>query len=168
MNHQIKKIIKKLIQKYYSWRVKRKCASFGVPIKVNSKSIVTSKTHLGNNVNFNGIRISGGGTVYIGDNFHSGVECMMITQNHNYEGSKIPYDSTYIYKDIIIEDNVWLGNRVIVLGGVRIGEGSIIQAGSVVVGDIPKYAIAGGHPAKVFSNRDKAHYEKLKNEGKFH
>lgn len=168
MKLKIKKIIKKLLQNYYSWRVKRKCASFGAPIKVNSKSRVTPKTHLGNNVNFNGMRISGGGTVYIGDNFHSGVECMMITQNHNYEGSKIPYDSTYIYKDIIIEDNVWLGNRVIVLGGVRIGEGSIIQAGSVVVGDIPKYAIAGGHPAKVFSNRDKGHYEKLKSEGKFH
>ena len=32
----------------------------------------------------------------------------------------------------------------------------------------PKYAIAGGHPAKVFSSRDKDHYEKLKKEGKFH
>lgn len=168
MKFQIIKIIKKLLQKYYTWRVKRKCASFGIPIKVNGKSIVTPKTHLGNNINFNGMRISGGGIVHIGDNFHSGVECRMITQNHNYEGSKIPYDSTYIYKDIIIEDNVWLGDRVIVLGGVRIGEGSIIQAGSVVVGDIPKYAIAGGHPAKVFSSRDKEHYEKLKSEGKFH
>lgn len=35
-------------------------------------------------------------------------------------------------------------------GGVTIGEGAIIQAGSVVVSDIPKYAIAGGSPAKVF------------------
>ena len=93
---------------------------------------------------------------------------MMITQNHNYEGTKIPYDSSYICKDINIEDNVWLGSRVIILGGVTIGEGAIIQAGSVVVNDIPKYAIAGGHPAKVFSSRDKEHYEKLKSEGKFH
>ena len=77
-------------------------------------------------------------------------------------------DETVISKDVVIEDNVWLGNRVIVLPGVTIGEGAIIQAGSVVVNDIPKYAIAGGHPAKVFSSRDKDHYEMLKKEGKFH
>jgi len=54
------------------------------------------------------------------------------------------------------------------LGDVTIGEGAIIQAGSVVVNDIPKYTIAGGHPAKVFKYRDAAHYERLKEEGKFH
>lgn len=94
---------------------------------------------------------------------------MMITQIHNYDhGKKVPYDDTYIYKDITIEDNVWLGSRVIVLGGVTIGEGAIIQAGSVVVKNIPKYAIAGGHPATVFKYRDIDHYERLKAEGKFH
>jgi acetyltransferase-like isoleucine patch superfamily enzyme len=51
---------------------------------------------------------------------------------------------------------------------VTVGEGSIIQAGSVVVKDIPKYAIAGGHPAKVFKYRDIEHYKKLKMENKFH
>ena len=94
----------------------------------------------------------------------------MITSYHKYDGGNaIPYDSKeYIDKDIIIENNVWLGDRVIILGGVKIGEGAIIQAGSVVVKDIPKYAIAGGHPAKVFKYRNIEHYEKLKKEGKFH
>jgi acetyltransferase-like isoleucine patch superfamily enzyme len=73
-----------------------------------------------------------------------------------------------VYKDITIEDQVWLGSRVIVLGSVSIGEGAIIQAGSVVVKDIPKYAIAGGNPCKVFKYRDIEHYEKLKKERKFH
>ena len=49
-----------------------------------------------------------------------------------------------------------------VLGGVTLGEGCIIQAGSVVVSDIPDCAIAGGHPAKVFKYRDIRHYEELK------
>lgn len=116
---------------------------------------------LKSNNNINGIMING-------DNFHSGRECLMITQIHNYDtGNAIPYDDTYILKDIIIEDNVWFGDRVIVLGGVRIEEGAIIQAGSVVVNDIPKYAIVGGSPAKVFKYRDIEHYEKLKKEGKF-
>lgn len=91
-----------------------------------------------------------------------------MTAIHNYEGEALPYDKTVIHKDIKIEDNVWLGYRVIVLGGVTIGEGAIIQAGSVVVSDIPKYAIAGGHPCKPFKQRDIAHYQKLKKTGRFH
>ncbi|GHV46300.1 hypothetical protein FACS1894204_07620 [Synergistales bacterium] len=54
-------------------------------------------------------------------------------------------------------------------GGKRyIGEGAIIQAGSVVVSDIPPYAIAGGAPAKVFKYRNREHFERLKAEGKYH
>ena len=114
------------------------------------------------------MRISGIGKVSVGDNFHSGRDCLMISQIHNYDtGDAIPYDSTVIPKDIIIEDNVWLGDRVIVLGGSIIREGAIIQAGSVVVGEIPSYGIAGGHPAKVFKTRNVEHYLQLKKDGKF-
>ena len=129
---------------------------------------LTNNTFLGRNVNFNGLVISGGGKVIIGDNFHSGPDCLFICQNHNFNaGVSIPYDNTYIYKNISIGANVWLGSRVIILGGVDVGEGAIIQAGSCVVSNIPPCAIAGGHPAKVFGYRDVDHYEKLKNEGKF-
>ena len=161
-------LIKSIKRKYYTFRVKRVAKSCGNDLTVNGYSYVTSNSCLGNNVNFNGMKIQGTAKVAIGDNFHSGIECMIITDSHNYEGNAIPYDDTVISKDVIIEDNVWLGNRVIVLPGVTIGEGAIVQAGSVVVSDIPKYAIAGGHPAKVFKSRDKDHYEKLKKEGKFH
>lgn len=93
---------------------------------------------------------------------------MIITDIHNYEGEAIPYDETIISKDVIIEDNVWLGNRVIILPGVTIQEGAIVQAGSTVVKDVPSCAIVGGHPAKVFKYRDVQHYNQLKAEGKFH
>ena len=43
-----------------------------------------------------------------------------------------------------------------------------VKVGSVVVNNIPKYAIVGGQPVKVFSKRDEAHYEKLKKEERFH
>jgi acetyltransferase-like isoleucine patch superfamily enzyme len=126
-------------------------------------------TVLGINVNFNGMTILGNANVTIGNNFHSGTGCIIITSYHNYDGGdEIPYDSTYIHKDVIIEDNVWLGTNVTILGGVTIGEGAIIQIGSVVVSDIPPCAIAGGHPAKVYKYRDKEHYDKLKSERKFH
>jgi len=164
-----KVLLYRLKRYIFTMFVKFQVGSYTLPLYINGLSFVTKKTKLGKNVSFNGMSIRGCGSVYIGDNFHSGLECMMITQNHNYDtGTQIPYDEEYICKDITIEDNVWLGHRIIILGGVTIGEGAIIQAGSVVVGDIPKYAIAGGHPAKVFKYRNIEHYNKLKKEKKFH
>lgn len=162
------KLLRKIKTFIYTFIAKRKISSYRAPLYVNNKSTFNNKTYLGKNVHFNGMWIGGCGRVDIGDNFHSGRECMMMTHNHNYEGVTIPYDCDYICKDIVIEDNVWIGNRVIILGGVIIGEGAIIQAGSVVVSDIPKYAIAGGHPASVFSSRNVDHYIELKELGKFH
>ena len=92
---------------------------------------------------------------------------MIITQNHNYEGESIPYDKTFIYKNIKIGDCVWFGNRVTVTGNVTIGEGAIIAAGAVVTKDVPDCAIVGGNPAKIIKYRDKEHYYRLKAEGKF-
>lgn len=159
--------IKKLRKVYYKKNIINRAKSFTEPIKVNGPSYINSNTFLGKNVNFNGMKIIGNGRVSIGDNFHSGINCYIITDVHNYEGSKIPYDNTYIVKEVLIEDNVWLGNGVTVLGGVRIGEGAIIQAGSVVVKDIPELGIAGGHPANVFKYRDKDHYFDLKDKKAF-
>ena len=104
----------------------------------------------------------------IGRYFHSGGGGMIITSNHNYEGDAIPYDGTDLVKDVTIEDFVWLGNRVMILPGVTIGEGAIVQAGAVVVKDVPSCAIVGGNPAQVFKYRDREHFERLKKEMKFH
>lgn len=166
----IKSTINKIRRSYWKRKAIKVCKNYVEPLRVNAKTILTKNTYLGKNVNFNGMAMKGNGVIKIGNNFHSGQHCSIITSFHQYDfGDAIPYDSKKdINKNIIIEDNVWIGDRVIILGGTTIGEGAIIQAGSVVVNDIPKYAIAGGHPAKVFSSRDKEHYEKLKSEGKFH
>jgi maltose O-acetyltransferase len=54
-----------------------------------------------------------------------------------------------ISKQIIINDNVWIGERAIIYKGVEIGKGSIIAGGSVVTHSVPDYVIAAGNPAKV-------------------
>ena len=51
-------------------------------------------------------------------------------------------------KEVEIEENVWIGERSIVLKGSKIGKNSIIGAGSVVAGDIPENCIFAGNPAK--------------------
>ena len=55
--------------------------------------------------------------------------------------------------DTVVGHDVWLGYRTLVMPGVTIGHGAVIAAGSVVVGDIPPYAIAGGNPARVLRMR---------------
>lgn len=52
--------------------------------------------------------------------------------------------------EIIIEDRVWIGDKVaIVSGGITIGEGAVIAAHSVVTSDVPPYTLVGGAPAKI-------------------
>lgn len=159
---------RKIRSKVYTYLVCRRAATVGSALMVNFKSTVTNNTFLGNHVNFNGMTISGYGRVTIGNYFHSGQDCHIITDVHNYEGEEIPYDSTYVVKEVIIDDFVWLGSHVIILGGVHIGEGAIIQAGAVVVKDVPPYAIVGGNPASVFKYRNKEHFLQLKEKKHFH
>lgn len=55
--------------------------------------------------------------------------------------------------DIVVEDDVWIAHGATILSGVRIGQGAVIAAGSVVTKDVPPYAIVGGVPAKVIKYR---------------
>lgn len=72
----------------------------------------------------------------------------------------INYFDEFAY--IIIGNDVWLGANVIVVDGVKIGDGAIVAAGSVVTKDIPPYAIVGGVPAKIIKYRfEKEEIEKL-------
>ncbi|PRD51950.1 acyltransferase [Sphingobacterium gobiense] len=168
MIHSIYLKYKNLKGSLYRWLVMRKARSVGKGLKVWGRSELNNYTFIGDFVNFNGIKIHGIGKVVIGNYFHSGIDCLLISSNHNYNGEKIPYDETHIPKDITIEDFVWMGSKVIVLGGVTIGEGAIIQAGALVIKDVPPYAIVGGNPAKVIKMRDIEKFESLKKIGAYH
>lgn len=104
---------KKIISFIYTIYAKKKATECGKGLKVNYRSFFGGKIYFGNNCNFNGMSVVGNGEVHFGNNFHSGSECLIITQNHNYDkGTKIPYDDTYERKKIIIEDNVWFGSYI--------------------------------------------------------
>jgi acetyltransferase-like isoleucine patch superfamily enzyme len=166
------RLIKKLI--FYIYRIfctfysKKKIGSYGVNFTVNFFSFFTKNTHVGNNCHFNGIKIRGSGSCFIGDYFHSGDEILILTQNHNYKNPKLlPYDDEYISRDVSIGKYVWFGSRVIVLPGTVLGDGCIVQAGAVVSGHFPSNAIIGGNPAKAFATRDEAIVQRLVKEGRF-
>jgi acetyltransferase-like isoleucine patch superfamily enzyme len=54
---------------------------------------------------------------------------------------------------IVIEDDVWIGGRCIILKGVQIGRGSVIGAGSIVTRTIPPFSVAAGNPCRVIRQR---------------
>lgn len=51
--------------------------------------------------------------------------------------------------EVVIEDNVWIGERSTILKGVTIGRGSVVGCDSVVTKSVPPYSVAAGNPAKV-------------------
>lgn len=75
----------------------------------------------------------------------------------NTVGCPLSFRKNNIFNDstpeTIIDNDVWIGSNVIVPGGIHIGTGAIVAAGSVVVKDVPPYAIAGGNPAKIIRYR---------------
>ena len=68
--------------------------------------------------------------------------------------SATPQRDDMPYKgDTVIGNDVWLGYDVMLMPGVKIGDGAIIAARSVVVSDVPAYSVVGGNPAKIVKQR---------------
>lgn len=108
------------------------------------------------------------GCLYIGSGTIIGPRLKVLTSNHNYMGSLLPYDDIYIVKDIHIHQNVWIGADVTILPGVEIGEGAVVAACSVVTKSVPPLAIVGGNPIKIIKHRDPIEYQKLKESGRIY
>ena len=120
-------------------------ASFGTGAGIS----IGSNSGIGINAQLNP---SGG--IVIGDDVMMGEDAVIWSENHAFEDTSKPMRlQGYKKAPIVIEDDVWIGLRVVVLAGVRIGRSSVIGAGSVVTSDIPAYSVAGGVPAKVIKRR---------------
>lgn len=88
--------------------------------------------------------------IEIGDNTLIAPYCYITDYDHKMKDKNTPIISQgYETSPIIIGRNVWLGAKVIVLKGVKIGDNTVIGAGSVVTSDIPPNSVAVGIPAKV-------------------
>lgn len=98
-----------------------------------------------------------GNPVRLGTDNIIGPRCYIVGGgNYNIDQLDVPMWKQGIKFDggVALEDNIWLGAGVTVLGGVTMKKGSIAAAGAVVNKSIPEYSVCGGIPAKVLAKRD--------------
>lgn len=95
------------------------------------------------------------GSIRIGSDVMIGPELLVITRNHRHDDPKIPMirQGYYAEEPVVVEDDVWIGARVILMPGVTVGKGAIIAAGAVVTRDVPSHVVVGGIPARVIKQR---------------
>ena len=87
------------------------------------------------------------GGIDIGDDVMIGPNVSLITSSHPIEPSQ--RRAFVAAKPIVIEKNVWIAAGVTIIGGVRVGENSVVAAGSVVTRDVPRNTLVAGNPARV-------------------
>ena len=128
--------------------------SHGKNLNIEKGAYYTQNCTLGDHSAL-GVHAYIGGTVVIGNDVMMGPECRIYTVNHRADRLDIPMrlQGATEEQPVIIGNDVWIGTRVTILPGVKIGDHSIIAAGAVVTGDVPPYAIVGGVPAKVIRDR---------------
>jgi acetyltransferase-like isoleucine patch superfamily enzyme len=96
----------------------------------------------------------GTGGIHIGQDVLLANDVQLICGNHTFARRDVPIRAQpTVEQPIVIEEDVWLGASVIVLGGVTVGRGSVVGAGAVVTQDLPPYSIARGVPARVVGVR---------------
>ena len=118
----------------------------GRDIEIGNNSDIGLNAHIA--------RIGGGGELIIGDNVMIAPEVVILTLGHCYNDINTPINRQGDFASkVIIENDVWIGIRSIILQGVRIGEGAIVGAGAVVTNDVPPWTIVGGVPAKILKRR---------------
>ncbi len=146
-------------------------------IGVNRPCMISTMTgnaevRIGNECGFSGTVIAAFEKIVLGDHVVCGANTLITDSNWHPEDSR-----SGVPAPVMIGNNVWLGVNATVLKGVRIGDNSVIGAGSVVTGEIPANVVAAGNPCKVIrqleiptprtgSSADAAH-DTAKNTGRF-
>ena len=95
-----------------------------------------------------------GGEISIGNFVRIASNVFITNANHAFTDTGTPImEQGVVTRDVVIEDDVWIGHAAIILPGVRIGKGAIIAAGSVVTKDVDALSVVGGNPARFIRSR---------------
>lgn len=96
------------------------------------------------------------GPVLVGEKSMCGQNCFISGQSHCYEDVSRSFRAQgFQTEQVIIGKSVWIGSNAAILPGVKIGDHSVIGAGSTVVDDVPAFSVAVGNPARVIKQYDR-------------
>jgi acetyltransferase-like isoleucine patch superfamily enzyme len=121
------------------------CASS--PANPGDSLVVGQGTYIGP-----GAIIGVGGAVVIGDNCQIGASFIVVAENHIVDENH-PTAIAVNRKGIEIGSSCWIGHRVTILDGVRLGDGCTVGAGAVVTKSYPAGSVIGGVPARVLVSK---------------
>jgi len=106
-----------------------------------------AKIEIGNNCGFSGTVIGAFKLIKLGNNVRCGANTLITDSDWHLEDIRSGDP-----KEVIIEDNVWLGVNSVILKGVKIGKNTVIGANSVVTKSIPENVVAAGNPCIVIKS----------------
>jgi acetyltransferase-like isoleucine patch superfamily enzyme len=96
------------------------------------------------------------GFISIGANVLIGPRVSMHAENHRFQETGVPIrEQGVALEPIAIEDDCWIGSDVVLLGGVTIGRGAVVAAGSVVTRSVAPGEVVGGVPARAIKSRER-------------
>ncbi|WP_088331580.1 acyltransferase [Lacimicrobium sp. SS2-24] len=136
--------------------IKRLAGECGSHVNINRRA------HIGNPRSLRIGDFSGIGTncrvandTIIGRYVMMGPDVVIFSKGHYYSDTTKPmmFQGTTEACPVVIDDDVWIGQRVMIMPGVKVGQGAILAAGAIVTKDVPEYAIMAGNPAKQVKSR---------------
>jgi acetyltransferase-like isoleucine patch superfamily enzyme len=126
------------------------------PTRLMTDTSENALIEIGDNTRINGASIHATERISIGRNCLVAANVTILDSDGH---GLLPGERTLVNpapKPVIIEDNVWIGINAIILKGVRIGQNSVIGAGSVVTRDVPPNCVVAGNPAQVIRTLDRS------------
>lgn len=135
---------------------KKSIIDMGFYVMNPSGLVVGSHCHINR-----GAMLDARGGLYIGNNVSVSHQVTFCSGSHDYNSPRFDYVSG----KIVVEDNVWIGINSTILKNVKIGNGAVVAAGSVVTKDVPPLEVWGGVPAKKIGERqiDSIEYDCTRN-----
>lgn len=144
---------RRLRRQYYRHRFRR----MGTGCNIEEGVLITAPENIvfGNYVNLNErviLQSCDRAAIELGNYVTLSYDVLVLTGGYDLNGDRelrIHHSAA-----VVIEDHVWIGVRAVILPGVRIGEGAVVAAGSVVTRDVAAYTLVAGVPARVIRQLD--------------
>jgi acetyltransferase-like isoleucine patch superfamily enzyme len=135
-----------------AWLLRRMAKKVGDRVQVEMDNWIWDgrELEIGSDVHLGRRNYFGGGPITIGDHVMLAGDIVIETTNHEWRDLGTYLDAQPVQRlPVVVEDNVWICNRVVINPGVRVGHGSVLGAGAVVTQNVPANSILAAPMARL-------------------